>query len=192
MESADMLYSISIVNIFPIFHIDKKSHNALLLDGWCIALVIFLLSGFAAGTYYSTTGGGLNYQCLPLDPEYNRFNAATPISSLISGVEYQNHAVGILPGNTHDQNVPCARCFSGRTAVMMIPAKRTCPQGWTKEYEGMYTFDTLSTVNENCFGHFDNPLLPHYQDFLVTIQNHILITYLKRRKYFHSPPSWVM
>ena len=176
MESADLLYSISIVNIFPIFHIDKKSHNALLLDGWCIALVIFLLSGFAAGTYYSTTGGGSNYQCLPLDPEYNRFDAAGPYYSLMSGVEYQNHAVGILPGNTHDQNVPCARCFSGRTAVMMIPAKRTCPQGWTKEYEGMYS---------QYFGLCDKPgiqLPSHCQDFLITVQNHIHITYLKHRE----------
>ena len=32
-----------------------------------------LSSGFAAGTYYTTTGGGANYLCMTLDPEYNEY-----------------------------------------------------------------------------------------------------------------------
>jgi len=48
---------------------------------------------------------------------------------MINGVEYQSFGYG---------NVPCARCYTEtRSAVMMIPAKRSCPAGWTQEYEGL-------------------------------------------------------
>ena len=37
----------------------------------------------------------------------------------------------------HDTDVPCAVCHvSNRTAVYMVPAKYTCPTGWTREYYG--------------------------------------------------------
>ena len=37
----------------------------------------------------------------------------------------------------HDTDVPCAVCHvSNRTAVYMVPAKYTCPSGWTREYYG--------------------------------------------------------
>ena len=37
----------------------------------------------------------------------------------------------------HDHDVPCAVCqVSNRTAVYMVPAKYTCPTGWTREYYG--------------------------------------------------------
>ena len=37
----------------------------------------------------------------------------------------------------HNNDVPCAVCHvSNRTAVYMVPAKYTCPSGWTTEYYG--------------------------------------------------------
>ena len=37
----------------------------------------------------------------------------------------------------HNTDVPCAVCHvSDRTAVYMVPAKYTCPTGWTREYYG--------------------------------------------------------
>jgi len=57
----------------------------------------------------------------------------------MAGAEYQSYQYGIFPDNIYDQNVPCARCYTeNRPATMMIPAKRTCPGGWTKEYEGEF------------------------------------------------------
>ena len=48
------------------------------------------------------------------------------------GTEYQQPIQG---GNDH--NVPCVVCYvSTRVAVMMIPAKTTCPSSWTREYYG--------------------------------------------------------
>ena len=40
----------------------------------------------------------------------------------------------------YDHEVPCAVCHvSNRTAVYMVPAKYTCPTGWTSEYYGYLT-----------------------------------------------------
>jgi len=74
---------------------------------------------------------------MPPDPQYNKVNTASFAGSLIYGTEYQSYSYGIFPDSAHDQNVPCARCYTeNRPALMMIPAKRFCPTGWTKEYEG--------------------------------------------------------
>ena len=51
------------------------------------------------------------------------------------GTEYQN-TNSIVP-NSHDKDVPCAVCYvSTRTTLYMMPAKYTCPSGWTTEYYG--------------------------------------------------------
>ena len=60
-------------------------------------------------------------------------------------MEYESGNNGLLPGSTQNQNVPCARCLSRGTAVMMLPAKRTCPQGWTKEYEGIVEYHIIES-----------------------------------------------
>jgi len=106
-----------------------------------IVFICSLISGFAGGSYYSHTGGGVNYQCLPLkDPQYNKYytGSATWSGGWIHGVEYEFVAgTGIFPDAAKDQNVPCARCYTKtRSAVVMIPAKRQCPVTWTEEYEG--------------------------------------------------------
>ena len=98
-----------------------------------------MYSGRAGGPYYTHGGGGSNPQCLPLDP-----NFLTPISGnqaargYMYGAEYEtftdsnSHAHG-----RHTLSVPCAVCHvSNRTAVYMLPAKYTCPTGWTREYYG--------------------------------------------------------
>jgi len=55
----------------------------------------------------------------------------------MNGAECQSYNYGIFPNSANQQNVPCARCYTeNRPALMMIPAKRSCPSGWIKEYEG--------------------------------------------------------
>ena len=56
--------------------------------------------------------------------------------SSIEGTEFATYKYGIFPDEAHTKNVPCARCMSKRSAVMMLPARRTCPDAWTREYEG--------------------------------------------------------
>ena len=72
---------------------------------------------------------------MPNTPEYNSWTNSGGISYLY-GAEYETGNNGLFSRSVNDQNVPCARCLTPRSAVMMYPAMRNCPSGWIKEYEG--------------------------------------------------------
>ena len=67
---------------------------------------------------------------MPLDPElggtYNH-------NALLKGVEFHTGDGDIFPADAYNQN---ARCFSKRFALMMLPGKQSCLDGWHKEYNG--------------------------------------------------------
>ena len=95
-----------------------------------------IYSGRAGKSWYSHTGGGGNYQCLPNNPEYGRYAPGVQNHAPIYGVEYQLNGGSPLP-SIYQHNVPCAVCHvSTRAAVLMIPAWRHCPSQWTLEYTG--------------------------------------------------------
>ena len=95
-------------------------------------------TGRTAGGNYNQVGGGVNYQCMPSTPEYNSDEAVNN-GAYLANVEYESHAFGVFEDAAHDQNAPCAVCNTEtRPTLMTIPAMRTCPDGWTKEYEGRY------------------------------------------------------
>ena len=98
-------------------------------------------TGTAAGSRYSVSGGGGNYQCLPDNPENLAFGPGTSTSSHIYGAEYEtSEFVTNLPPSSailHYQDVPCVVCYvATRSAILMIPGWYTCPQSWTREYYG--------------------------------------------------------
>ena len=77
--------------------------------------------------------------CLPAIPEYDYIrNGAQGGRGYVYGAEYQMTDVTDAKLKTlHDYDVPCAVCeVSNRGRHLMIPAKMTCPDGWTKEYNG--------------------------------------------------------
>ena len=92
-----------------------------------------LYSGRLAGVFYNAKGGGANYLCLPDNPEYTlRYRSGVNGYSKVHGTEYEYPIVG-----THDHGVPCAVCYTTtRVAMVMIPAKTSCPTNWTREYYG--------------------------------------------------------
>ena len=95
-------------------------------------------SGKAAKKWYAQLGGGHDYQCFPDDPEYGDYRAGVQGYSYVYAVEYQV-PIPQLGGSTnlHDQDVPCAVCHVPTRGVkLMIPAKLSCPSGWTEEYDG--------------------------------------------------------
>ncbi|XP_078619369.1 uncharacterized protein LOC144886545 [Branchiostoma floridae x Branchiostoma japonicum] len=99
---------------------------------------VTVYSGFAGGAYYNK-GGGSNYQCLPADPEWGRYEDGTQEdSSYMYGAEYEiNRNTPYDKATLHNRDVPCAVCYSlSRRAQLMIPARKTCPEGWTREYGG--------------------------------------------------------
>ena len=92
-------------------------------------------SGKAGGTRHAHSGGAANYLCMPNDPQYGSYTSGTQRGNYVYGAEYTTFS---LPMNdVHDHDAPCAICFaSTRGSLLMIPAKTSCPGGWTEEYDG--------------------------------------------------------
>ena len=91
-------------------------------------------TGRAGGSHTTDdSGGGVNFQCMPLDPEYTlSVQSGVRLHAYVYGTEYDHPIRG-----GHRHNVPCAVCYtSTRVAVLMIPAKTSCPTSWTREYYG--------------------------------------------------------
>ena len=95
-----------------------------------------LYAGRAAGSYYRESGGGANYLCLPEQPENSTFTAGSQGGrAYLYGAEFET-SNGPL-NSVYNHIVPCAVCYtSARETVVMIPARLTCPQSWTREYYG--------------------------------------------------------
>jgi len=124
----------------------------------CLSTAQLVYAGRAGGPQFNHPGSGSNPQCLPMDP-----NFLTPISgnqqyrALMYGAEYET----VTDSNSHvhgrqDTDIPCAVCHvSNRTAVYMVPAKYTCPTGWTREYYGYlmaeYNGDNRHRTQYTCF-----------------------------------------
>lgn len=74
----------------------------------------------------------MNYLCLPFQPSYGKFDQVNNRSGKIDGVEFEvNESVSTAP------NAYCAVCkVIKRVALLMIPMRTECPDGWIKEYNG--------------------------------------------------------
>ncbi|XP_078698440.1 uncharacterized protein LOC144925971 isoform X2 [Branchiostoma floridae x Branchiostoma belcheri] len=96
-------------------------------------------NGYAGGTQRSQHGGGTNYQCLPPDPQWGRYQDGVQGSrAYMYGAEYAL-STNVPFGSTslHNNDVPCAVCYvPTRGSKLMIPARNTCYSGWTREYHG--------------------------------------------------------
>ncbi len=92
-------------------------------------------SGLAGGSHY-THGGGANYLCLPHNPQYLGYQTGSYDASYLYGAEYQTYREGPFR-SMKDHNVPCAMCYTPRRGtVLKLPARYSCPSGWTREYYG--------------------------------------------------------
>ena len=92
--------------------------------------------GRAAGSLWSSSGGGANYQCVTEEPEnFDISPSNTTDAAFLYGVEYE--MPNYVSSSSPDNDVPCAVCYvSTRIALLTIPGKYTCPQNWTQEYYG--------------------------------------------------------
>ena len=109
-------------------------------------------SGRTGGTWYGHTGGGANYLCMPDNPEYGRYTPGVQGWSQVYGTEYEPSSYTSNPGpfqTVYQHNAPCVVCdASTRERVLMIPAKLTCPDLWTREYSG-YLMSTYHARNHH-------------------------------------------
>ncbi|KAI8495762.1 hypothetical protein Bbelb_267340 [Branchiostoma belcheri] len=103
-----------------------------------------IYAGVVGSGYHHHHGGGNDYQCLPLEGvEWNKPVAGNQHNSYMYGTEYQVSSGYFSTDNMesitnpYNYDVPCSVCLvSGRSAHVMIPARLSCPQGWSKEYSG--------------------------------------------------------
>ena len=110
---------------------------------YCLTSMKFslLCSGYTAKSFYNHNGGGVNYLCLHNNPQWpDVTTSGFEKGDRIHGVEYQTMTG--LDSSLYQNDAPCAVCHvDGRGEHLMIPAQRTCPQNWTKEYEGLLVTD---------------------------------------------------
>lgn len=92
-----------------------------------------LYAGRVGGTYSGHSGGGANFLCMPLNPQYStRYTTGVQGYSYIYGAEYERPIRG-----TRNDDATCAVCYvSTRETLLMIPARTSCPSSWTREYYG--------------------------------------------------------
>jgi len=141
---------------------DKTSNvhgNGAVYTRWgrktCPPTATLVYHGVAGGSHYSH-GGGVEKLCLPHDPQWGEYKDGLQHGSYIYGAEYQSTSL-------NDQDVPCAVCYTdSRSSQLMIPAWKTCPATWTKEYSGYLmaqhhkhagsSFDCVDEASEADYG----------------------------------------
>lgn len=100
-----------------------------------------------AGTYHDSTHGtaaGANYLCLAAQPTWDHYSVTANNLIRITGVEYQFWAhteaahdiKDFFGADIHNNDAPCSVCRSQRSTNVMIPGRKDCYAGWTKEYSG--------------------------------------------------------
>ena len=95
--------------------------------------------GVVAKSHWSEYGGGIDYQCLPNDPDYLEFLSGVQTTrAYVYGVEYEQFVWLDGPYRAvHFHGAVCAICHtSTKGSSLMIPGKTKCPKGWTQEYYG--------------------------------------------------------
>ena len=117
--------------------------------------------GMAGKSAWNNHGGGINYQCFPLDPEY--LSSEPGVQShraYVYGVEYEIWDEGPLKP-LHANGVPCAVCLTySRGVALMIPGKISCPNIWTHEYHGYLMSERYSHNSPSTFQCIDKDAEP--------------------------------
>ena len=139
---------------------------------------MIIIAGVVGGSHYTHTGGGSNYLCLHRDPEWGpKTTSGFQSYGHLYGAEYEIYSndpfskanAQSLP----DNDVPCAVCLvSGRPTKLMIPARLTCPDGWTKEYSGYLMAEAYTHKGRTTYVCMDNA--PEVMDGGGSNQNGVL------------------
>jgi len=106
----------------------------------CDADATSLYTGYAATSRWNETGGGANILCLHNTPETTVKTSS--YGTKLFGIEYDFNAspfstTNHVAGNFYYNDMPCTVCHvQKRSHQLIIPARHTCPAGWTKEFAG--------------------------------------------------------
>ena len=130
--------------LYFLFHIFTISSNRVVsgttYTRWghdsCPSTASLIYKGSMAGSWFEQKGNGANHLCLPFDPEY--IPDIGNSDAQIYGSEYESvNQINSGKRNIQNRNIPCAVCrVEMRATSIMLPARYTCPRGWTREYKG--------------------------------------------------------
>ena len=73
-----------------------------------------IFTGVVGGPNYDITGGGVDFQCLPPNPELNNYNPSATDVSWIRSVEYESQNYGLFADDIDNKHAVCSRCFTGQ------------------------------------------------------------------------------
>ena len=123
--------------------------------------------------------------CMPNDPEYLGFQSGVGGHSFVYGAEYELPLVS----DRCQHNAPCAVSYlSTQNTVIMIPAKTSCPSGWTREYYG-YLMSERRVKSHTMYECVDRSMesIPDSQDhingghfYLTAMEWPVLLTTMKK------------
>ena len=119
---------------------------------------MLVYEGIVAKGYHGHYGGGIDYQCLPKDPDYPEFISGIQTHrAYVSGVEYEQWEWSNGPYRAvHLHVAVCATCHtSTKGSSLMIPGKTQCPKGWTQEYYGYLMAERYSHKGASTFACVD-------------------------------------
>ena len=125
-----------------------SSGNGVTYTRWgkstCRSGVSRVYAGKTGSSFHEHKGGAANYICMPNDPEYTLpYQSGVRGHSYVYGTEYE---VPLVSGRSQ-HNAPCAVCYvPTMNTVIMIPAKTSCPSGWTREYYGYLMSEYILTT----------------------------------------------
>ena len=75
--------------------------------------------------------------CLPETPQYLSQDTSATYISTIYGMEFETFGTSPPLKDLVQTNMPCAVCYiATRSTILTIPARYTCPTGFTREYYG--------------------------------------------------------
>ncbi|CAH1252385.1 Hypp9268 [Branchiostoma lanceolatum] len=91
-----------------------------------------------AGSGHTKSGGGADYLCLPIVPQYGSTIAGSQSNrDHLYGVEYETSDFDPSFRDVNQHDAPCAVCrVVNRGSSVMIPGWNSCPPGWMREYGG--------------------------------------------------------
>ncbi|XP_062575547.1 uncharacterized protein LOC134237474 [Saccostrea cucullata] len=104
----------------------------------CPSNAVLVYSGFVGGSYYDHKGASVDPLCLPRDPEWGMYvDGNVADRAYVYGAEYETYEFKGYFSSLVEHDVPCAVCLvKNRSVVKIFPARKTCYEGWTLEYQG--------------------------------------------------------
>ncbi|XP_062577137.1 uncharacterized protein LOC134239012 [Saccostrea cucullata] len=138
-------FSVALIVVVITFHDGQCfSSGGTVYTRWgrttCPPTATIIYSGYGGGTHRQHQGGAVEPLCLPTNPEWGwcHNNESDYSRGLVYGAEYQLFKDVIMPkAYLYNGEVPCVVCRTQNDkSVLVIPARKTCYEGWKVEYWG--------------------------------------------------------